>query len=302
MRKHVSRFATRRRLPPRRGVRITNRSNAPLAGRTAIVTGASRGIGRAYALRLAAAGANVTVAAKSESGTERLPGSIYSVASEIEAAGGSALAIRTDVRSEEAIAAMVAATAERFGGIDILINNAGVLWWETILDTPPKRYDLMWEINVRASFLTAYYALPHMIRGKWGHIVNCSPPITTEPSPGHVAYMTTKMGMTRIAIGLAAEYAAAGIAANSLWPATPIESYATLNWPAEKVGTPEQWRTPDILCDALLEIVTSEPAGCSGRQLIDETFLRERGWSEERIAGYWLTGEPPAEAMWIDGR
>jgi citronellol/citronellal dehydrogenase len=160
----------------------------------------------------------------------------------------------------------------------------------------------MWEINVRASFLCAYHALPHMIRGGWGHIVNCSPPITTEPSPGYVAYMTTKMGMTRVAIGIAAEYREQNVAANSLWPATPIESAATLNWQSAKVGTPEQWRTPDILCDALMEIVTSEPQTCTGRQLIDETFLRERGWSEERIAAYWLTGRAPEHPLWIDGR
>jgi citronellol/citronellal dehydrogenase len=274
----------------------------PLEGRVAIVTGASRGIGRAFALRLARAGASVTVAAKSDTSSERLPGSIHSVVAEIEAAGGTALAVRTDVRSEEAIAAMVAATVERFGGVDILINNAGVLWWETVLQTPPKRYDLMWEVNVRASFLCAYYTLPHMIRGGWGHVVNCSPPLTTEPTPGYVAYMTTKMGMTRVAIGIAAEYGDRNVAANSLWPATPIESQATLNWQSAKVGTPEQWRTPDILCDALLQIVTSEPAACTGRQLIDEAFLRERGWSEERLAAYWLTGKAPEHPLWIDGR
>lgn len=275
---------------------------SPLAGRTAIVTGASRGIGRAFALRLAQAGAAVTIAAKSESERERLPGSIYTVADEITAAGGRALAFKTDVRSEENIAAMVAATVEAFGGVDILINNAGALWWETVLNTPPKRYDLMWEINVRASFLTAYYALPHMIRGGWGHIINCSPPITLEPSPGYVAYMTTKMGMTRVAIGIAAEYKEKNIAANALWPATPIESQATINWGADKMGAREQWRTPAILTDAMMEIVTSDPQSCTGGQLIDETFLRSRGWTDERIDAYWLTGKAPAEPMWIDGR
>lgn len=277
-------------------------SPTPLRGRTAIVTGASRGIGRAFALRLAAAGANVTIAAKSEAGSERLPGSIYSVADEIAAAGGTALAVRTDVRSEDDIRAMVEATVTAFGGVDILINNAGALWWEKLLETPPKRYNLMWEVNVRASFLTAYYALPHMIRGGWGHVINCSPPLTLTPSPGYVAYMTTKMGMTRIAIGIAAEYAADNVAANSLWPATVIESQTTHNWPQEKVGTPDQWRTPAILCDALMEIVTSEPRACTGRQIVDEPFLRERGWTQERIDAYWLTGAPPADPVWIDGR
>jgi len=273
-----------------------------LAGRTALVTGASRGIGRAFALRLAREGASVVIAAKSETGSERLPGSIHSVAAEIEAAGGRAIAVRTDVRSEDAIAATVAAAVESFGSVDILINNAGALWWQKILDTPPKRYDLMWEINVRASFLCAYYALPHMIRGGWGHIVNCSPPISTEPSPGYVAYMTTKMGMTRIAIGIAAEYGAQNVAANALWPATPIESQATINWQSVKVGTPAEWRRPDILCDALMEILRSDPQACTGRQLIDEAFLRERGWSEERLASYWLAGHAPEHPISIDGR
>jgi citronellol/citronellal dehydrogenase len=114
--------------------------------------------------------------------------------------------------------------------------------------------------------------------------------------------MTTKMGMTRIAIGIAAEYREQNVAANSLWPATPIESQATINWQSAKVGTPDQWRTPDILCDALMEIVGSDPQTCTGRQLIDETFLRERGWTEERLAGYWLTGHAPERPLWIDGR
>ena len=290
-------------VPPRaREAIITHDTALPLAGRTAIVTGASRGIGRAFALRLAREGAAVVVAAKSESGSERLPGSIHSVAAEIEAAGGRALAVRTDVRSEEAIAAMVALTAETFGGVDIVVNNAGAMWWEPVLGTPAKRYDLMWEINVRASFLCAQHALPHMIRGGWGHIVNCSPPISLEPSPGYVAYMTTKMGMTRVAIGIAAEMREHNIAANALWPATVIESQVTANLPAERIGTRDQWRTPEILCDALLEIVGHEPMACTGRQLIDETFLRERGWSEERLDRYWVTGRRPATPLWIDGR
>jgi len=260
-------------------------THTPLAGRTAIVTGSSRGIGRAFALRLAAAGAAVTVAAKSEAGTERLPGSISSVVAEIERAGGRALAVRTDVRSEDDVKRMVEATVERFGGVDILVNNAGALWWESVLNTPPKRYQLMWEVNLRGSYLCAYFALPHMVRGGWGHIVNCSPPISLEPSAGHVAYMTTKMGMTRLAIGIAAEYGEQNVAANALWPATPIESYATRNWPEDKVGRPDQWRSPEILTDALMEIVCSE-----------------RGWSEERIDAYWLQGKPPADPLWIDGR
>ena len=265
----------------------------------AIITGSSRGIGRSFALRFAAEGARVVVAAKSETTTEKLPGSIHSVAEEIENAGGVALPVKVDVRAEEDIKTMVDRTMEKFGRIDILVNNAGAMWWQPLLQTPPKRYDLMWEVNVRASYLCTYYCLPHMIAGGWGHIINCSPPITTEANPGYICYMTTKMGMTRLAIGVAAEHLKDNVAANALWPATPIESQATINW---GLGSREQWRSPDILCDAAMEILKSEPKKLTGRQLIDEEFLRERGWSQERIDSYWLTGKPPSNPIWIDGR
>ena len=265
----------------------------------AIVTGSSRGIGRAMVLRLAGEGASVVVTGKSERGTERLPGSIFTVAEEVEQAGGAALALRVDVRHEDDVQAMVQRTVERFGRVDILVNNAGALWWQPILETPPKRYDLMWEVNVRAAFLCAYHVLPHMVAQHWGHIINCSPPISTEPSPGHVAYMTTKMGMTRLAIGIAAEHASDGVAANSLWPVTIIESLASINW---GLGDRSQWRSPDILCDALMEIVRTEPPSLTGQQILDEPFLRERGWTQERLDAYWLEGRPPENPVYIDGR
>ena len=271
----------------------------PLDGRVAVVTGSSRGIGRAMALRLAREGASVVITGKSETGTEKLPGSIHTVVAEVEAAGGSALAVRVDVRHEEEVKAMVDATVDRFGRLDILINNAGALWWQPVVDTPPKRYDLMWEINVRAAYLCAYYALPHMVEQHWGHLINCSPPIRTTPSPGHVAYMTTKMGMTRLAIGIAAEHADDGIASNSLWPVTIIESLASINW---GLGDRSQWRSPEILCDAMMEIVVTEPPSLTGRQILDEPFLRERGWTDEQLDAYWLEGKPPDHPVYIDGR
>ena len=273
--------------------------NKPLAGRVAIVTGSSRGIGRAMVLRLAREGAAVVVTGKSESGTDRLPGSIHTVAEEVEQAGGTALAVRVDVRHEDEVKAMVDQTVEKFGRVDILVNNAGALWWQPVLQTPPKRYDLMWEINVRAAYLCAYYALPHMVQQHWGHIINCSPPITTEPSPGHVAYMTTKMGMTRMAIGIAAEHERDGIASNSLWPVTIIESLASINW---GLGDRSQWRSPEILCDAMMEILRSEPPSLTGQQILDEPFLRSRGWTQDQLDAYWLEGKPPDNPVYIDGR
>lgn len=271
----------------------------PLDGRVAIVTGSSRGIGRAMVLRLAREGASVVVTGKSQHGTDRLPGSIHTVTDEIEAAGGTAIAVRVDVRDDAEVKAMVDTTVERFGRIDILVNNAGALWWQPILQTPPKRYDLMWQVNVRAAYLCAYHALPHMVAQRWGHIINCSPPISTEPSPGHVAYMTTKMGMTRLAIGIAAEHKNDGIACNSLWPVTIIESLASINW---GLGDRSQWRSPEILCDAMMEIVRTEPPSLTGQQILDEPFLRARGWTQERLDAYWLDGRPPANPVFIDGR
>ncbi len=263
-----------------------------------MVTGSSRGIGRVMALRLAAEGAAVVVTGKSEQSSEKLPGSIHSVVEEIAAAGGRAIPVRLDVRREDEVAAMVQRTVDELGSLDILVNNAGALWWKPVLETPLKRYDLMWEVNVRGAFTCAQQSLPHMIRNGFGHIVMCSPPIGTEPNAGYVAYMTTKMGMTRLAIGIAAEHQDDNVACNSLWPVTLIESLATINY---GVGDRSIWRSPDILSDALLEIVSSEPRRLTGRQLLDEPFLRERGWGQERLDAYWLEG-PPRDPVYIDGR
>ena len=274
----------------------------PLEGRVAIITGSSRGIGRAFALRLAREGADVVVTGKSEQSTEKLPGSIYTVAEEVEATGRKALPVRVDVRSEEDVKNMVDRTIEAFGRLDILINNAGAMWWERVLDTPPKRFDLMWQVNVRAAYLCTYYALPHMIENRWGHIINLSPPISTGASPGYVGYMITKMGMTRLALGVAAEHKDDNVAANALWAATPIESQATINWGSEKMGDRSHWRSPEIYCDAVMEILRTEPKELTGRQLIDEEILRERGWSQEDLDAYWLGDGPPENPVWIDGR
>jgi citronellol/citronellal dehydrogenase len=270
----------------------------PLDGRVAVVTGSSRGIGRAMAMRLAREGAAVVVTGKSEHSSEKLPGSIHTVADEITATGGRAIAVHLDVRKEDDVAAMVQRTVDELGRLDILVNNAGALWWKPFLETPSKRYDLMWEVNTRGAFLCAQQALPHMLRQGWGHIVMCSPPIGTDANPGYVAYMTTKMGMTRLAIGIAAEHADDNIACNSLWPVTLIESLATINY---GVGDRSIWRSPDILSDALVEMVSTEPRQLTGRQLLDEPFLRERGWTQERLDAYWLDG-PPAQPVYIDGR
>src|SRR5262245_51750465 len=171
--------------------------------RAAIVTGASRGIGRALALGLARAGWAVVVAAKSVEGRDRLPGSIHSVAAEVEGLGGAALAVQTDVRDEGQLEALVARTRERFGRIDLLVNNAGALWWKPVEETPLKRFDLVMGVNARAAFLLSRLVLPAMRERKWGHIVNMSPPLDLGMVPGRVAYAISKLGMTLLTLGLA---------------------------------------------------------------------------------------------------
>lgn len=267
-----------------------------LSGRVAIVTGASRGIGKALALRLAREGAAVTVAAKSEQSTERLPGSIHETAGEIRAEGGRALPIAVDVRDETAIGNMVERTIAEFGRLDILVNNAGAIWAQPILETPPKRFDLMMGINVRAAYVASYYALPQMVKQHWGHILNMCPRLSNTPSPGKVAYMISKLGMARLAIGLAAEHAADNIAANALWPRTIIESQASINW---GMADRSQWRTPEIVCDASLAIVAQEPRACTGRQWIDEEALAELA-GIANFDHYWCAGRPPVNPIYID--
>ena len=267
-----------------------------LKGRVAVVTGASRGIGKALALRLAREGADVVIAAKSETSSEKLPGSIYDAADEVRALGRKALAVPTDVRNEDAVRVMIEKTIAEFGRIDILINNAGALWWQKVIDTPPKRFDLMMGVNVRAAYLTSHYALPHMVKQRWGHIVNMCPPISTGPNPGHVCYMITKMGMARLAIGIAAEHHTDNIAANALWPRTIIESQASINW---GMATREQWRTPEIVCDATMAILAQEPPSYSGHQAIDEEVLSELA-GITNFDHYWCEGKPPEKPIYID--
>ncbi|HYG60054.1 MAG TPA: SDR family oxidoreductase [Symbiobacteriaceae bacterium] len=268
-----------------------------LEGRVAIITGASRGIGRALALRLAEEGADIVAASKSEAATDKLPGTIYETADAVRARGRRALAVKVDVRNEEDIAAMVDQTVAEFGRVDILINNAGALWWKPVLETPAKRFDLLMSINVRAAFLCSYYALPHMVRQKWGHIINMAPAIGTTPSPGMVAYMISKMSMARLAIGIAEEHRADNVAANALWPVTPIETAAVIN---NRLGERAQWRTPEIMCDAVMAILRQEPSACTGRQLTDEEILTEAGVTS--FDRYWCEGQPPENPIYIDGR
>jgi citronellol/citronellal dehydrogenase len=265
-----------------------------LQGRVAIITGASRGIGRAIALRLAKEGVAVVIAAKTAEPDPRLPGTIHTVAEEVAALGGRALPLQVDVRDENALQRMVDATLQTFGRIDILVNNAGALWWYPVLETPPKRFDLVMQVNLRASFVAAQLVLPTMMQQRWGHIVNMSPPIDLSVLPGKVAYMISKFGMTMLALGLAEEVREHNIAVNALWPRTLIESQATIAW---GLGTPKQWRKADIMADAVYELVRREPHTCTGKAWIDEDLLREAGVTDFSVYNCTPDGEP-MEIVW----
>jgi citronellol/citronellal dehydrogenase len=265
-----------------------------LRERVAIVTGASRGIGRALALGLAKAGCHVVIAAKSIASTEKLPGSIFTVAAEVEALGAQALPIQVDVRDAEQIENLAAKTLERFGRIDLLVNNAGALHWSSLLDTPAKRFDLVMDVNARAAFLCCRAVLPAMMRQRWGHIINMSPPLDLSMVPGRIAYAISKLGMTLLSMGLAEEARPHNIAVNSLWPVTIIESQASIN---HALGKPEMWRKPDILVDCVLRLAQKEPAAITGQALLDEDFLRAEGVTD--FSGYaCVPGTQPPRLSW----
>ncbi len=266
----------------------------PLQGRVAIITGASRGIGRALALGLARAGCHIVIASKSTTSTEKLPGSIFSVAAEVEALGVQALPIKVDVRDAEQIEGMAARTLERFGRLDILINNAGALHWKSLLETPAKRFDLVMGVNVRAAFLCCRAVLPAMMRQQGGHIINMSPPLDLAMVPGRIGYAISKLGMTLLTHGLAEEARPHNIAVNSLWPVTIIESQASIN---HALGKPEMWRKPDILVDCVLRLTQKEPGEITGQALLDEDFLRAEGVTDfSRYAC--VSGTQPPRLSW----
>ena len=247
-----------------------------LKGKTAIITGASRGIGRECALVLGRLGCNIVVAAKSDQPQPTLPGTIHTVAEEIRAlnSGAGALAFKLDVRSEDSCRACAKAAFDQFGSVDILINNASALWWQDIADTPMRKYDLITQVNVRGTFCMTSCCLPYMAKNSWGRVVTMSPAISPDYSryAGATAYNISKMGMSMVAMGVAAEYKGKGIIANTLWPATIIESLASINF---KLGDKKAWRKASIIADATAGLVC-ETNDFTGRMLIDDEYLRER--------------------------
>jgi citronellol/citronellal dehydrogenase len=248
-----------------------------LQGKTLFITGASRGIGRAIALRAAADGANVVIAAKTSEPHPKLPGTIHSVAKEVEQAGGSALPIQLDVRDEEAIEAAIETSVAQFGGIDVLINNASAIALTGTLETPLKRFDLMQTVNVRATFACSRAAIPHLRRAANPHILNLSPPLNLDQKwfSGHVAYTMSKYGMSMCTHGMSEEFRQDGIAVNSLWPRTAIAT-AAIRMLLSEHGVAAS-RRPEIVADAAWSIVTRDSRSYSGNFAIDEDVLREEG-------------------------
>ncbi len=247
-----------------------------LYGKTLFITGASRGIGLAIALRAARDGANIVIAAKSDVANPKLPGTIHSAAREIEAAGGQALAIRCDIREEADVQAAVDAAVARFGGIDILVNNASAIWLQGTADTPMKRFDQMFGVNVRGTFLCSQKCLPHLQKAANPHILTLSPPPNLNPDwfAPHTAYTIAKYGMSLCALGMAREFADQGIAVNTLWPRTVIATAAIKMIPGVDA---DRCRTPEILADAAHAILIQPSRSISGRFLIDDEVLAEAG-------------------------
>ena len=252
-----------------------------LAGKTLFITGASRGIGLAIALRAARDGANIVVAAKTTEPHARLPGTIYSAAQEIEAAGGHALPVVVDVRDEAQVADALKAGAHIFGGIDIVINNASAISLTDSQATDMKRYDLMHQINARGTFLVSKLAVPYLLRAENPHILMLSPPLDMQEKwfAAHTAYTMAKFGMSMVVLGLAGELRRKGIAVNALWPRTTIATSAVNNLlGGEKLM--QASRTPAILADAAHMIFCKDAKSFSGNFLIDDTFLYENGVRE----------------------
>jgi citronellol/citronellal dehydrogenase len=251
-----------------------------LAGKRIFITGGSRGIGLAIALKAARDGASVAIAAKTAEVNPKLPGTIYSAAAEIEAAGGVALPIQCDLRDETQIEAAIAQAAAEFGGIDILINNASAINLTKTEATPAKRFDLMFDVNVRGTFLTSQAAIPHLREsakaGRNPHILTLSPPLSMKAKwfQHHVAYTMAKYGMSMCVLGMSEEFRKEGIAVNALWPRTAIDTAALQMIPGVDTAA---CRTPEILADAAYIILNRESKGCTGNFFVDDELLASEG-------------------------
>jgi citronellol/citronellal dehydrogenase len=266
-----------------------------LTGKTLFITGASRGIGRAIALRCAKEGANLVLAAKTKEPHPTLPGTIHTVAEEVEELGGRALPIQLDVRDEVSIHQAMVLAVEHFGGIDLLVNNASAINLTPTVETSAKRFDLMFAVNVRATFLCSQAAIPYLIKAPNPHILNLAPPINLDPKwfKNHLAYTMSKYGMSMCTLGMAEEFKGQGIAVNALWPKTTIATKAIeVNFPKEIFNAS---RKPDIVAEAAYIIFTKDSKKVTGHFFIDEAVLRSEGMNN--FEAYALN---PSAALFTD--
>jgi citronellol/citronellal dehydrogenase len=263
-------------------VSVHSAPSAALAGKTLFITGATRGIGHAIALRAAADGANVVVAGKTTEPHPKLPGTIFTAAMAVEEAGGQSLAMALDVRVEAQVIEAMEAAATCFGGIDILVNNASAISLTGTLDTPMKRYDLMHEVNVRGTFLCSQNALPHLLKSSNPHILNIAPPLHSTISPRwfapHLAYTMAKYGMSLCVLGMAEEFRGQGVAVNALWPRTAIDTEAIRLISGQQAR--RRTRSPQIMADAAHWILTQPSRKVTGRFFLDDEVLRNAGVSD----------------------
>jgi citronellol/citronellal dehydrogenase len=264
-----------------------------LRDKVLFITGASRGIGLAIALRAARDGARIAIAAKTSEPHPKLPGTIHTAAQEIERAGGQALPLTVDIRHEEQVAAAVAETVRKWGGIDICVNNASAISLTDTESTPMKRFDLMHQVNTRGTFATTQACLPFLKKAKNAHVLNLSPPLSMKAHwfSGHVAYTMAKYGMSMCVLGMAEEFKPLGIAVNALWPRTAIATAAM-----EMIGGPDvlrQCRTVDIMADAAHAILVRDAHGCTGNFFIDDDVLRGEGVTD--LSRYAI--DPTAELL-----
>jgi citronellol/citronellal dehydrogenase len=275
--------------------------NPDLSGQTAFITGTTRGVGKAFALSLAECGCNIVSTGKtSESddyGEEKdLEGSIEQTAREVRERGAEAISIQLNVREAEEVEAAVERTVNEFGGIDVCINNAGAIQMATVEEMSADRFDLMTDVNVRGAYVTARQVLPHL-KESGGHILFNSPPNVLQSAPGKAAYSWSKQGMTFVAKSLAEEVSGYSVGVNAVWPVTALDTRATRYF---GMGTEDDWRSPEILADAVLELISRDPDDCTGNAFYDEELLREAGVTD--FSPYNLTeGEPaPLSAQIFD--
>lgn len=270
-----------------------------LAGKTILMSGGSRGIGLAIALRAAADGANIALIAKTDSPHPKLEGTIHTAAEEIRAAGGNALPIHGDVRNDEDIARAVEATVAEFGGIDIVINNASVIDLSSSLDLAEKKYDLMQDVNVRGTFMLSRAAIPFLKQAENPHILSLSPPLNLSPKwlGGHTGYTLAKYGMTMATLGMAAEFSEAGIAANALWPETTVAT-AAVQFSLGGDNMMRVSRTPEVCADAAYVVLTKPASEYSGQTLVMEDVLRAEGVTD--FAKYAAVPGTPDDQLFPD--